>query len=210
MTVPHLTATLIATTPATFPSYGHYTKPLYSRLRSGVRGEEGGGGLRHTGNEEMGWLDVTVLESRRLRISGWHKKNLPFVGSVLGHVQLYREREGGGGGSPKTDEPKDKYFRGQDHWGEPFSTPSPLLIPRTTISTVGEWDLRQRVSQNDRVGGGHPGIGWSLSEAGGKWRFTAANRSGSPGTEWSWRGGEGRGNHERVDMGGGGGSGSLG
>ena len=36
------------------------------------------------------------------------------------------------------------------------------------------------------------------------------DRAGRPGTKQSWRGGEGRGEHERTDIGVGGGSGSYG
>ena len=84
----------------TCPSYGRFARPRCSLLRSGRGGErgKGWGGPRHNGREETGGPVVTVRVSRKLKTSGQHKNTLPFVGRVLGHIQLYGEQDIGGGG----------------------------------------------------------------------------------------------------------------
>ena len=85
--------------------------------------------------------------------------------------------------------------------------PPPFRLPVTTSITVRNRCLRLQGEQLGRVGGVHPGIGWILSEAVDQRSFDATDELGSPGTERIWRGGEGRGEHKRVDTGGGGGLG---
>ena len=57
--------------------------------------ERGGVAWRTWGDEEAGRDHPGDPE---VEASGLHKNILPFVGRVLGHVQLYREQERGGGG----------------------------------------------------------------------------------------------------------------
>ena len=68
---------------ATCPSYRYCSKKGCSPLWSAREG-----GPRHDRREETGGSAVNVRASRRLRTSGKHENTLPFVGRVLGHVQL--------------------------------------------------------------------------------------------------------------------------
>ena len=49
---------------------------------------------RNDGREETGRPAMTIPASRRLRTLGRRKITLPFVGRVVGQVQLYGERGG--------------------------------------------------------------------------------------------------------------------
>ena len=79
---------------------------------------------------------------------------------------------GEGRGGVNMEEPQDQDFWGGYHRVAPSSTrpppAPPLRLPSNTSSTVGEQVLRHRGDRSGRFGGGHLGIGWRLSEAGGQ------------------------------------------
>ena len=84
---------------------------------------------------------MTIPGDPAVKASGRHQKPLPFVGRVLGHVQLYGERERGGGVRLNTEEPKHREILGpRSLGGAPSSIWTPPPPPHLQVLTAAQSD----------------------------------------------------------------------
>ena len=156
---------------------------------------------------------MTVPGNPEVEASGCHKKNLPFEGRVLGHVQLYGEG-GRGGGGLNIEEPRHPEISVPvSSEGAVFyldTTRPPPQLPSTNSVIVG---------RSESSGSGAPGQEESGASrqalVGSCWRWEASYGSllpmvlGRLDTNWIRRGGKGRGEHEHAGNVGGGGPGRF-